>query len=145
MCDLLVLYWIGHSNYFSRVRTSYLYSLPPCRRVVVTHTHTHTSHIAALSSSSYTRTTPLSSRVDRYRKRLVRSGMSAFVSPVIFHADTEAGYIAEGDDPRVTWVSCYFFGPDGELLELSSQRRGFAREDSGAHVTHIPTQALWRA
>ena len=71
--------------------------------------------------------------------------MSAFVSPVIFHADTEAGYIAEGDDPRVTWVSCYFFGPDGELLELSSQRRGFTREDSGAHVTHIPTQALWRA
>ena len=71
--------------------------------------------------------------------------MSAFVSPIVYHADTEVGYVPDRDDPRVTWVSCYFFGPDGELLELSSQRRAFPLEDSTTHVTHIPTPALWRA
>ena len=80
-------------------------------------------------------------KLKEYRKR-IKSADVGFVSPILFHADTPEGYIANRESEAVSWVSFYFFGPDGELLELTSQTKTF--EDVETHVAHIPRQALWR-
>ena len=81
-------------------------------------------------------------KLTAYRKRLLKSAHCSFVSPVVFHADTKSGMAVRREDERVTWASVYFFGPDGELLELTSQCQSF--EDREKHVQHLPRKALWR-
>ena len=78
-----------------------------------------------------------------YRKRILRSGLCPFASPIVYHADTEMGVALKRSDPRVTWASVYFFGPDGELLEIASQIGRF-NEDRDQHVSVLPRPALWR-
>ena len=78
-----------------------------------------------------------------YRKRILRSGLCPFASPIVYHADTDMGVALERSDPRVTWASVYFFGPDGELLEITSQIGRYAA-DRDQHVSVLPRPALWR-
>ena len=38
------------------------------------------------------------------------------------HADNSpTGYVSDPNDDRISWRSFYFFGPDGEYLELTSR------------------------
>ena len=83
-------------------------------------------------------------RLREYRKRLTSSPLSSFVSPIMYHADSTEGVATNRTDPRVTWASIYFFGPDGELLELSSQADDADFHNRAKHVTHLPQKALWR-
>eukprot|EP00658_Telonema_sp_P-2_P057402 TRINITY_DN45868_c0_g1_i1.p1 TRINITY_DN45868_c0_g1~~TRINITY_DN45868_c0_g1_i1.p1 ORF type:complete len:154 (-),score=29.76 TRINITY_DN45868_c0_g1_i1:403-864(-) len=78
-----------------------------------------------------------------YRKR-IKSANVGYVSPVVYHADTETGYCHDRTDPSVSWVSVYFFGPDGELLELTCQTKDFSNLERREHVVHTPKRALWR-
>jgi len=80
-------------------------------------------------------------KLKEYRKR-IKAANVGFVTPILFHADTAEGYVPDRDNDAVSWVSFYFFGPDGELLELTSQTRTF--EDAESNVTHMPRKALWR-
>ena len=49
-----------------------------------------------------------------YRKRIRKSGMSPYVSPMLYHADgVEGGFVFDAKDDRISWRSFYFFGPDG--------------------------------
>ena len=81
-------------------------------------------------------------KLKEYRKRLVHSKMCSFVSPIVYHADTKMGVAIDRKDTRVTWCSVYFFGPDGELLEISSQTKSF--EDRKKHVNSMPKKSIWR-
>ena len=69
-----------------------------------------------------------------------------FVSPVFFHADNDTGFTADRNDPLISFVSFYFFGPDGEMLEFTSQPLPSAtdRDDSIKGVGHLPNRAPWR-
>ena len=82
-------------------------------------------------------------KLKEYRKRLVKSDLCSFVTPIVYHADTEMGYEMKRNHPNVTWASVYFFGPDGELLEISSQIQSF-EEDRNKHVKHLPQKSLWK-
>merc|ERR1711871_841899 len=64
--------------------------------------------------------------VDIYRKRLRKAGVA--VSPIVKHADNP--------DNTVEFYSVYFFGPDGEYLELTAQERNDFTPDYD--VTHLP-------
>lgn len=80
-----------------------------------------------------------------YRRKLVEAseeGLCGLVTPVVMHADTEEGFSSNREDPAVSWVSIYFFGPDGELLELTAQAKDMS--DRKAEVVHLPRRALWR-
>lgn len=49
-----------------------------------------------------------------YRRKLVAAsedGLCGLVTPVVMHADTAEGFSV--DRSEATWVSIYFFGPDG--------------------------------
>lgn len=81
-------------------------------------------------------------RASRYRERLEKSPLCGWVSPVVYHADTPMGYATSRDDPNVTWVSVYFFGPDRELLEIAAQTQEFAADVATENVVHIPQAAL---
>eukprot|EP00929_Paragymnodinium_shiwhaense_P042115 TRINITY_DN21851_c1_g6_i1.p1 TRINITY_DN21851_c1_g6~~TRINITY_DN21851_c1_g6_i1.p1 ORF type:complete len:253 (-),score=73.80 TRINITY_DN21851_c1_g6_i1:317-1075(-) len=62
--------------------------------------------------------------VKAYRKRLQAAGV--LVSPVVKHADNPKN--------ELEFYSIYFWGPDGEYLELTSQERTFNADD----VAHLP-------
>eukprot|EP00041_Stephanoeca_diplocostata_P026659 m.722063 g.722063 ORF g.722063 m.722063 type:complete len:150 (+) comp23016_c0_seq5:83-532(+) len=79
--------------------------------------------------------------LEAYRTRIEASKMSSFVSPVVYHADVKSGFSVDGTDGKVTFASVYFFGPDGELLELTSQRHTFAGVGG---IKHVPRTALFR-
>ena len=83
-------------------------------------------------------------KIIEYRKRIMNSGLSGYVSPVVYHADVTSGYVGNSRDPRVNWRSVYFFGPDGELLELTSQAQVFSKQTVANDVLHLPKKALWR-
>ncbi len=100
-------------------------------------------HPSAQGSMNHVAFNVPEAKLREYRKRLLASGLSPFVSPVVFHADTEAGVALHRDDPRVTWASVYFFDPDGALLEISSQVCAPAA-DRARHVSVLPRKALWR-
>ena len=72
------------------------------------------------------------------------SPLTGWVSPIVYHADTPMGFATGRDDPSVSWVSVYFFGPDGELLEIAAQTRDFTPATVTEDVTHPPQQALHR-
>ena len=77
-------------------------------------------------------------RIFPYRKQLQAAGVE--VSPVLFHADTELGFVFDppreaAKNPATHFISFYFFGPDGEYLELTSQTRGF---EPGRDIEHVP-------
>ena len=38
----------------------------------------------------------------------------------------------------------YFFGPDGEYLELTSQEKEYGKDVAENNVIHLPRHALWR-
>jgi hypothetical protein len=81
-----------------------------------------------------------------YRKRLIAAneeGLCGLVTPVIMHADVTEGFAAKRTDPTVSWVSIYFFGPDGELLELAAQAKSMS--DRSKEVLHLPHRALFKA
>ena len=78
----------------------------------------------------------------RYRKRLLESDLTGWVSPVVYHADTPIGFAGSRDDPTVSWVSVYFFGPDGELLEIAAQTRDFSPATAAKDIEHMPQKAL---
>jgi hypothetical protein len=87
----------------------------------------------------------------RYRKRIINAassstGLVGYVSPIVFHADTEVGFTADRHDGTVSFVSFYFFGPDGEMLEFTSQPLPSPgdRDDAVKGVGHMPSRALWR-
>jgi len=80
-------------------------------------------------------------KLKEYRSR-IKAANVGFVSPILFHADTAEGYVGDRNHDAVSWVSFYFFGPDGELLELTSQTKSF--EDAESNVVHMPRKALWR-
>ena len=80
--------------------------------------------------------------LQKYQKRIADSSLCSFCSPIVYHADTKMGIAMKRNHPAVTWASVYFFGPDGELLEISSQVSKF--NDREKHVAHLPQKALWR-
>ena len=100
-------------------------------------------HPSAMGSMNHVAFNVPASKLGEYRKRLKASPLSSFVSPVLFHADTPEGFAFQKDDPLISWESVYFFGPDGELLELTSQARAYPAESAGTHVVHMPKPALW--
>ena len=80
-----------------------------------------------------------------YRKRIKKSGMSPYVSPMLYHADgVEGGFVFDAKDDRISWRSFYFFGPDGEYLELTSQEKEYGKDVAENNVIHLPRRALWR-
>ena len=80
-----------------------------------------------------------------YRKRIRKSGMSPYVSPMLYHADgVEGGFVFDAKDDRISWRSFYFFGPDGEYLELTSQEKEYGKDVAENNVIHLPRHALWR-
>lgn len=79
-----------------------------------------------------------SNKLREYRKRIQKLEVG-FVSPILYHGDTnESGY-DEKKGPDTTWESFYFTGPDGEYLELTSQTtRPFTAERDILHVPAGP-------
>ncbi len=83
--------------------------------------------------------------IEGYRNRIKKSKMSPYVSPILYHADNSpTGYVSDPNDDRISWRSFYFFGPDGEYLELTSQERVYGQGDVKKNVLHLPRRALWR-
>ena len=83
--------------------------------------------------------------IEGYRNRIKKSKMSPYVSPILYHADNSpSGYVSNPNDDRISWRSFYFFGPDGEYLELTSQERVYGQGDVKKNVLHLPRKALWR-
>ena len=68
----------------------------------------------------------------RYRERLMKAGLKV---PMLHHADSDTGLVDDETDPRIWVSSIYFFGPDGENLEMSVTERelGGARD-----IEHMP-------
>jgi hypothetical protein len=83
--------------------------------------------------------------ISEYRRRIKKSGMSAYVSPLLYHADgVEGGYVFDANDTRISWRSFYFFGPDGEYLELTSQEKMYSKDNADQNVVLLPRRALWK-
>ena len=59
------------------------------------------------------------------------------VSPMLYHSDGPEQFTRTADD-TTSFVSFYFFGPDGEYLELAAQLKSFAPE---ADILHLPKRA----
>merc|ERR1712039_423991 len=70
-------------------------------------------------------------RLKEYRQRLKKAGV--MVTPIMYHADVPSGYTPTRDEKTV-WSSVYFFGPDGEYLELTAQTRDLTPDD----IRHLP-------
>ena len=101
-------------------------------------------HPSAMGSMNHVALNVPQDKIIEYRKRIMNSGLSGYVSPVVYHADVTSGYVGNSRDPRVNWRSVYFFGPDGELLELTSQAQVFSKQTVANDVLHLPKKALWR-
>jgi len=68
------------------------------------------------------------------RTRLKERGL--FVTPVVLHADNVPGGVTQDPrDPRIIFRSIYFFGPDGENLELSVTERDLG---GPRDIEHMP-------
>jgi len=78
-------------------------------------------------------------KIREYRKRLVVAGVKC--SPVVYHADVPHGFSPTKDE-TTSFVSCYFFGPDGEYLEIASQVRTFTPEVDIGHLPRTAKDAL---
>lgn len=70
-------------------------------------------------------------KIREYRKRLLAAGVRC--SPILYHADVPHGFSPTKDE-TTSFVSCYFFGPDGEYLEIASQVKSFTPELDIAHL-----------
>jgi catechol 2,3-dioxygenase-like lactoylglutathione lyase family enzyme len=78
--------------------------------------------------------------IDRYRQKLVDAAV--LVSPIMYHADVPGGFETEKSDKTI-FMSIYFFGPDGEYLELTAQREApFATEVDIEHVPKTKKDAM---
>ena len=99
-------------------------------------------HPSAVGSMNHVAFTVSRDAVRRVRHRLLKSGMARWVTPIVVHGDTELGFVPNEDDDKATWISCYFAGPDGELLEVTSQTRAMNRSDD---VEHLPAKGLYAA
>ena len=101
-------------------------------------------HPSAHGSMNHVAFNVKENKLKEYRKRLVTCGLCSFVSPIVYHADTKMGIAMKRSNPNVTWASVYFFGPDDELLEITSQVQNFD-DNRKKHVAHIPQKSLWRS
>ena len=79
-----------------------------------------------------------------FAERLQKSPLCSFCSPIVYHADNQAGFAFDRSDPCVTFASIYFFGPDGELLELTSQIVSLEKGTESSNIIDAPKRALWR-
>jgi catechol 2,3-dioxygenase-like lactoylglutathione lyase family enzyme len=102
-------------------------------------------HPSAMGSMNHVAFNVPLGKLTEYRKRIKGSNLSGYVSPIVYHADVEAGYVFDENDERVSWKSCYFFDPDGVLLELTCQTKQHTKENVEEHVSHVPLKALWRS
>merc|ERR550514_841264 len=79
-------------------------------------------------------------RLKKYRERLRSKGLWA--SKPVFHADNASGVAQSGDDPLVAHKSVYFFGPDGEFLELCCCPRQFGGKRDLLYLPAGPCKLL---
>jgi len=77
-------------------------------------------------------------QLHEYREKLLQRGVK--VSRVYYHSDIPSGYTSTKDD-NTSFMSCYFFGPDGEYLEFSALARPFTPEADVSHVPERPSQS----
>jgi len=80
------------------------------------------------------------SKLVEYRKRL--KAHNVHCSPFVYHTRDEhlfpTGFASKRSDPGVFMSSFYFFGPDGEYVELVSQHSAF---DPPTEAVHYPKTA----
>lgn len=103
------------------------------------------SYVTAHGSMNHVAFNVAPGRLFECRRRLRGAGVE--VSPVLYHADVEGGFLfeppAEAEkNPALIFASFYFFGPDGEYLELTSQARRFTPERDIEHAPEGDAVAL---
>jgi len=88
---------------------------------------------------------PLLQKLKEYRKRLAKAGV--VVSPMLYHSDGPEQFTPKPDE-KTSFASFYFFGPDGEYLELAAQVRSLPLFTSASHALHahyVVAVVLWAA
>ena len=103
------------------------------------------SYVTAHGSMNHAAFNVPPERLFECRRRLRDAGVE--VSPVLYHADVEGGFVFDSPTeaakhPALIFASFYFFGPDGEYLELTSQARQFSPERDIEHVPEGDAVAL---
>ena len=78
--------------------------------------------------------------LERYREKLVKANV--MVSPIMYHADVPGGFENRKTEKTI-FMSIYFFGPDGEYLELTAQRKKpFVPSDDIEHLPKTKADAV---
>lgn len=70
------------------------------------------------------------------RARLKKAGV--WVSPLVYHAENDIGVAFSRDDPAVIVISMYFWGPDGELIELACATSTMFPPKVSDRILHAP-------
>jgi len=88
------------------------------------------AYISGQGSMNHVAMTVDEKNLKEYRERLVKAGYDP--TPFLYHSMD--GITLEQDESTV-WISIYFFGPNGELLELAAQLRDLVPKDD---IRHLP-------